>query len=115
MNPIRRRMIALATEAARDVIGSVKRDSLCAIEVSKLDDLEETISDEVTRLCRAATLGEMSKTFLLVRQIKKALGHEKATITNELRGIAEKLTERVESESGPLKLPEVCLHLFSEL
>lgn len=108
-------MIEFATEAARDVVGSMEPDSPCAVKVSKLDNLDDTISDEVTRLCKAATLSEMSKTFMLVRRLKKASEREKQTTTSELRRITEKLIERVESKSGPLKLPEVCLHLFSEV
>jgi hypothetical protein len=108
-------MIAFATEAARDAVVSMEPDSPCAVKVSKLENLDYTISNEVTRLCNEATLSEMSKTFILIRRLKKASEHEKQTTTSELRRITEKLIERVESKSGPLKLPEVCLHLFSEV
>lgn len=108
-------MIAFATEAARDAVASMEPDSPYAVKVSKFENIDYTISNEVTKLCNEATLSEMSKTFMLIRKLKKASEHEKQTTTSELRRITEKLIERVESKSGPLKLPEVCLHLFSEM
>ena len=61
MNPIRRKMITFVTEAVRKEIGALEPDCPCAKEISKLDDVGNTIAEEVEKLCNAATLGLLPK------------------------------------------------------
>jgi len=112
MNPIRRKMITFVTEAVRKEIEALDPDCPCAKEISKLDDVGNTIAEEVEKLCNAATLREISKTFLLVGRLKKAPVQEKEAIERELERIKEELVRRVETESGQLRLPKACHHLF---
>jgi hypothetical protein len=112
MNPIRRKMITFVTEAVRKEIAALDPDCPCAKEMSKLDDVGNTIAEEVEKLCNAANLIEISKTLLLVRRLKKASVQEKEAIESELERIAEELLTRVETESGRLRLPKACHYLF---
>ena len=115
MNPIRRKMIAFVTEAVRKEIEALDPDCPCAKEMSKLDDVDNTIAEEVKKLCNAATLREISKMLLLVGRLKKASVQEKEAIESELWKIKEELVRRVETESDGLRIPKACRHLLLEL
>ncbi len=112
MNPIRRKMIAFVTEAVRKEIEALDPDCPCAKEMNKLDDVDNTIAEEVKKLCNAATLREISKMLLLVGRLKKASVQEKEAIESELCKIKEELVRRVETESGRSGIPNVCRHLL---
>ncbi len=112
MNPIRRKMITFVIEAVRKEIEALDPDCPCAKEMSKLDDVDNTIAEEVKKFCDAATLREISKMLLLVGRLKKAPVQEKEAIERELERIKEELVRRVETESGQLRLPKACKHLF---
>ncbi len=112
MNPIRRKMTAFVTEAVHKEIEALEPNCPCAREMSKLDDVDNTIAEEVKRFCDAATLKEISKMLLLVGRLKKASVQEKEVIESELERIKEKLVRRVETKSGQLRLPKACHHLF---
>lgn len=115
MNPIRLKMIAFVTAAAHKEIEALDPDSALAKELSKIDDVDRTISEEIEKICKVATWTEITKVLFMVKRLKKAPREEQETIKNALNSIAEDLSIRVERESGPLKLRETCLHLFSEL
>ncbi|MHC4104126.1 MAG: hypothetical protein ACYSR9_04240 [Planctomycetota bacterium] len=115
MNPIRRKMASFLTEAAHKEIEALDMDCPCAKEMSKLDDVDNTIAEEVNKLCDAATLREISKTVLLVGRLKKASLQEKEAIESELRKIAEELVRRVEAKSGPSRLRETCRGLLLDI
>jgi len=108
-------MVSFLTKAARNEIEALDPGSSYAKELSKIDDVEKTIDGEIEKICNVASLAEITKAFLLVSRLKKAPVHKKEIIKNELNSIAEKLITRVETKSGPLKLPRVGLPLFSEL
>jgi len=112
MNPIRRKMIAFVTEAVRKEIEALDPDCPCAKEMSKLDDVDNTIAEEVKKFCDAATLREISKMLLLVGRLEKAPVHEREITKSEFDSIVEKLITRVEAKSGPLRLPKDCRYLF---
>jgi len=112
MNTIIRKMITFVTEAVRKEIEALDPDCPCAKEMSKLDDVGNTIAKEVEKLYNAATLREVSKTLLLVGRLKKAPVQEREAIERELERINEDLVRRVETESGQLRLPKACHHLF---
>ena len=97
-------MVSFLTEAARN-----------ETELNKIEDVNTIIAEEIEKICNTASLSEITKTFLLLRRLENAPVDEKEIVKNKLNGIAEKLITRVETKSGPLKLSETCLHLFSEL
>jgi hypothetical protein len=105
-------MVAFVTEAARKEIEALDPDCPCAKEMSKLDDVDNTVAEEVKKFCDAATLREIGKMLLLVGRLEKTPAHEREIIKSELNSIVEKLITRVEVKSGPLKLPKDCRHLF---
>jgi len=112
MNTIIRKMITFVTEAVCKEIEALDPDCPCAKEMSKLDDVGNTIAKEVEKLYNAVTLREIRKTLLLVGRPKKAPVQERETIERELERINEELMRRVETESGQLRLPKACHHLF---
>jgi hypothetical protein len=112
MIAIRRKMVSFLTETVHKEIEALEPDCPCAKEINKLDDVGNTIAEEVKKLCNAATLREISKMLLLVGRLKKASVQEKEAIESELRRITEELVRRVETESGRLRIPNACYHLL---
>ena len=105
-------MASFLTEAVHKEIEALEPNCPCAREMSKLDDVDNTIAEEVKRFCDAATLREISKMLLLVGRLKKASVQEKEVIESKLRRITEELVRRVETESGRLRIPNACHHLL---
>jgi len=112
MNPIRRKMASFLTEAAHKEIEALSPDSPYAKELHEIGDVDNVIAEEIEKICNIATLGEITKAFLLVRRLKTASLQEKEAIESELRKIAEELVRRVETESGGLRIPNACRHLL---
>ncbi len=115
MNPIRRKAISSVTEAAYKEIEALDPESVCAKHLSEIEDVDAVIAEDVGKICKAATLGEMAKAFMYEKQLKRASGQEKKRIEEELNDVAEQIVRRAESKSGPLRLSKVYEHLFSEL
>ena len=113
MNPIRRKMASLLTEAVRKEIESLSPESPYAKKLKKIEDA--VVAEEIEKVCKAATLGEIARISLLINRLKKVNENEKEKITDSLNSIAGKLIKRVEDKTGPLKLSKICLELFSEL
>lgn len=114
MNLIRRKMSSFLTEAAYKEIEALGPESPSAEELSKIE-VDDIIAEEIEKICNAATLAEITRTLLLVRQLNKASGQKEEAIKSDLRRIAEQLVRRVETESGPLRLPGTCRHLLLDL
>ena len=112
MNPIRRKMASFLTEAAHKEIEALSPDAPYAKELHEIEDVDTVIAEEIEKICNIATLGEITKAFLLVRRLKIASLQEKEAIESELRKIAEELVRRVETESGRLRVPNACRHLL---
>ena len=107
--------MSVLSEAVRDQINSLSPQSPLANEVDEIEDIEAVIADEALRMCKTATLGEITRISLLINRLKRVNENEKEKITEQLNSIARKIIKRVEDKTGPLKLSKVCLDLFSEL
>jgi len=112
MNPIRRKMASFLNEAAHKEIEALDPDSPYAKELNQIGDVDTVIAEEIEKICNIATLGEITKTLLLVRRLKTASLREKEAVESKLRKIAEELVRRVETESGGLRIPNACRHLL---
>ena len=112
MNPIRRKMSSFLTEAAYKEIEALNPESPPAEELSKIEELDNIVKGEIEKICGAATLAEITRILLLVRQLNKASGQKEEAIKSDLKRIAEQLVRRVETESGPLRLSKTCRHLL---
>jgi len=108
-------MSSLLTNAASNGIKALDPQSQCAKELGKIHDVDRVIKKEIEKICSAATLAEITKILLLVARLKKTSGQKKESIKSNLKRIAEQLVTRVETESGPLRLPKTCRHLLLEL
>ncbi len=108
-------MVSFLTEAAHKEIEALSPESPYAKELHEIENVDTVIAEEIEKVCNVATLGEMTKAFLQARRLKIVSVQEKESIKNELGCIAEKLVERAEAKSGPLRLAKICRHLFSEL
>ena len=115
MNPVKKKMVSVLSEAVRAQVKSLPQQSLLADKVDEIEDIEALIAEEAFRMCKAASLGEITKISLLVNKLKKMNEHEREKIAVQLTDIAEKLIKRVEEKTGPLKLSKTCLELFSQL
>jgi hypothetical protein len=114
MNPIRRKMASLLTEAVRKEIEALSPESPYAKELNEIEVVDVVIAREVERVCNTATLGEITRMSLLINRLKRANENEKEKISDQLNSIARKLVKRVEDKTRPLKLSKVCLELFAE-
>lgn len=114
MDPIRRRMSSLLTESARNAMGALDPQSPCARELSGIE-FDDLLAEEIERICRTATLAEITRIVLLVGRMKKTSGGEKDAIKSSLKSMGEKLLTRMEKESGQLKLPKACRDLLLDL
>ena len=108
-------MVSYLVEAVQEQIKALEPGSELAKELSEIDDIDETVAEEAEKICRVATLADITKVFLMVKKLKKASGEEQKTIISALNDISQELTGRVEAETGPLKLSKVCRQLFSEI
>jgi len=115
MDPIRKRMSSLLTKAASNEIKALDPQSPCAKELSKIHDIDRVITEEIEKICNAASLAETTKILLLSVRLRKTSGQKKEAIKSNLKRIAEQLVTRVEAESGPLSLPTTCRHLLLNL
>jgi hypothetical protein len=105
-------MASFLTEAARKEIEALSPDSPYAKELHEIGDVDTVIAEEIEKICNIATLGEITKAFLLVRQLKTASLQEKEAIEHELSKIAEELVRRVETKSGRLRISNACRRLL---
>lgn len=115
MNPIRRKMASFLTEAVHKEIEALSPESPHAKELNEIENVDTVIAEDVGKICDVATLGEITKAFLLARRLKIVPLQEKDSVKTDLHNMAEKLVKRAEDKSGPLKLSKTCRHLFSEL
>ena len=115
MNLIRQKMFSLLTETVHNELKTLGPESPLVKELGKIEDIEQIIDEEIEKICNVATMSEITKTVFLVRRLKKDSETEKGLVISELNRIAEGLAKRVETESGPLRLAEVCRNVFSEL
>ena len=107
-------MISFLTNAAHEQIVALRQETKYAKELNNIE-VDDTVKEEIQKICQVATLVEKTKIALSVSRLKKASGSEREKIRSDLKRIAEKLVIRVEAESGPLKLPENIRNLFSSL
>jgi hypothetical protein len=108
-------MVSFLTEAVRNEIEALSPDSPLAKELNEIEDVNIIIAEETAKICEAATLTEITKILLLIKQLKKASAEGKEAIKNDLNSIAEQLATRVEAESGPLRLRETCHGLLLDI
>lgn len=108
-------MSSLLTKAASNEIKALDPQSPCAKELSKIHDIDRVITEEIEKISNVATLAEIARILLLAGRLKKRRGRKKESAKSELKMIAEQLVTRVETESGPLRLPATCRHLLSNL
>ena len=115
MNPVRRKLSSFLAEAAHKGIKALEPQSPCAKELNGIEDVDAIIAEEIEKICNAASLAEITKILFLTRRMKKTSGQKREAIKSQLKKIAEQVVTRVESESGPLRLPETCRHLLLSL
>jgi len=115
MDPIRRKLSFVLTEAAHKGIKALDPQSPCAKELNGIEDFDAIITEEIEKVCNAATLTEITKILFLTRRMKKTSGQKREPIKSQLKKIAEQVVTRAESQLGPLTLPETCQHLLLEL
>jgi hypothetical protein len=114
MNPLEQKMISFLTNAAHEQIVALRSETEYAKKLNNIE-VDDTVKEEIQKICQVATFVEMTKIALSVSRLKKASGPQREKIKRDLKRIAEKLVSRVEAESGPLKLPENIRNLSSGL
>ena len=108
MNPVRRKLRSFLIEAAHKGINALDAQSPCAKELSHIKDVDALIAETVERICETATAAEISKMLFLAARLRGASGQKEESIRNNIKKIAEVLVTRIETKSGPLKLPQSC-------
>ena len=108
-------MASFLTETVQEQIKALDPASELAKELGKIDNVDETVVEEIEKICMVATLADITKVFLMVKKLKKASEDEQQIIISALNDMAQELAGRVEAKTGPLKLSQAYRHLFSEL
>jgi len=111
-DPIRQKLSLFLIETAHKDINALEPQSLCAKQLSEIENVDSIIAEEIKRICEAATLAEITRILFLTARLKKTSGRKKEAIEKNLKKIAEILVTRVETESGPMKLPQSCRRIF---
>jgi hypothetical protein len=106
MNPIKRKMAAFLTEAACSQINSLDNEFSTSKQLSEIEDVEAAIAEGIETICQAATFAEIRRVLFLAAKLRKASGPKRDSTKNDIKKIAEVIVKRVETESGPLKLPQ---------
>ena len=114
MNPLRKKMASLLTDAASKGIKRLNPGSVCAKALKKIN-VKNTIKEDISRICEAISFTETTRILSLVTLLKMEDGEKKEEIKSEIKKIAEAVVARVERESGKLKIPEPCRHLLLNL
>ena len=112
MDPIRRKLCSLLTETANEEIKALDPQSQCAKELAEIEDVDTIIDEEIGKMCKVLTLGEITRILLLVTRLKTTSGQKNEVIKNDIKKVAKKVTARTEAKSGPSKLPQSCRHIF---
>jgi len=108
MNPVRRKLSSFLIETAHKGIDVLEPQSVCAKELSKVRDVDAVIAETVEKICNAATSAEILKILFLAARLRGTSGQKREAVKGDIKKIAEVLVTRVETESGPLKLPQSC-------
>ena len=112
MEPIRKKLNSLLINVANREIKDLGPQSQCAKELAEIENVETIVAEEIEKICNAATLGEITRIFLLAARLKTTPGQKREAIKNDIKKIAKKLVSRVEAKSGPLTLPQSCRHIL---
>ena len=115
MDTIRQKLSFFLIETAHKSINALEPQSPCAKQLSQIENVDSVIAEEIKRICEAATLSEITRILFLTARLKKTSGRKKEVIEKNLKKIAEVLVTRVETESGPLKLPQACRRIFLDI
>ena len=115
MDPIRQKLSSFLIKTAHKDVNALDPQSPCAKQLSEIENVEAIIVEEIKRICQTATLAEITRILFLTARLKKTSGRKKEAIEKNLKKIAEILVTRVEAESGPLKLPQSCRHIFLDI
>jgi len=115
MNPLRKKLASVMIDTAYEEICKLGKNSpyLKALEDV---DIDEVLNEDVNRICEGISLGEIMKILPLIAKMKIACQEdEHNALKCEIREIALRVVERVESNGGRLKLPASCRDLLLEL
>jgi len=112
MELIRKKLSSLLIKAANKEMKALDPQSQCAKELTEIKNVDTIIVEEIEKICKAATLGEITRILLLVARLKTTSGQKREAIKNDIKKVAKKLVTRAEAESGSLKLPQSCRHIL---
>jgi len=111
MNLLRRKLASFLIDAARQAIERVDPSSPCARALAKLD-LEPALSEDIGRLTAALSVSQIVRLLSLGRRLREGAPAKQEAAKEELKDITRRVVDRVENESGPLKLPPECRDLL---
>jgi len=112
MEPIRKKLSYLLIKAANEEMKALDPQSQCAKELAEIENVDTIVVEEIEKICKVATMGEITRIFLLAARLKTTSGQKREAIKNDIKKIAKKLVSRVEAESGTLRLPRSCFHIL---
>ena len=115
MNPLQKKLASIMVDTAYEEIGKLGKNSpyLKALEGV---DIDKVLAEDVNRICESISLGEIMKILPMIAKMKIACREdEHRALKCDIREIALRVVERVESSGGKLKLPASCRDLLLEL
>jgi len=60
MEPVREKLSSLLIKAANEEIKALDPQSQCAKELSQIENVDAIIAEEIKKICKVATLGEIT-------------------------------------------------------
>lgn len=114
MDLIRKRLVLFLTDAARKGLKALDPKSPCARALREIE-VENIIGEDIERICRAASLTEVTNVLYLATQLQASSQEKKGPIKSRIKEIAGNLADRIEKESGSFKLPKSCRYLLLNL
>ncbi|MBF0531986.1 MAG: hypothetical protein HQL23_02695 [Candidatus Omnitrophica bacterium] len=113
MNPLRGKLAVFLTGAAYKGIGQLDQKSPLAKELKKFD-FDAVLKDDIAKICDKISFFEMTKVMALAAQVDLRLADQEKQ-KSEIKKIAHDVIERIERESGKLRVPQACLEMLFNL
>lgn len=114
MNPLRKKLAVVLTNAARRGITSLHPDSSCAKSL-KGADIGNALNEDIKKICKVISFHDALKILSLASSLRVVPKKKRRILKAELKEIAKGVFEKTENKSGKLRIPDPCRYLMLDL
>ena len=109
----KQKLASFLTEAAREGISKLDKDSPAARELSTLD-VDVVLKEDIHQICEAITFPEIMRVLSLGATIKLGSGDTQRA-KDDIKKMALVIEDRITQRQGKLRLPSSCRDLLFNL